>query len=311
MSTIKYANAVAAVKAMESTLLNRSDMEQFINAPLSEIDSLISAKKGSEGMTSESVWNMIHDYAPDSRELEILLYKNDFHNLKAALKAMISGQNAEKYYIRPTNLDLNHLTQILAEKNYSSLPDFISGTAEEAYNLIMRTSDGQLTDSFIDTSALSAMQKSAQDFGSDFMRKYVALTVVCADIKTAYRLSRMKKQKSFIESALCGSQELERDSLIQYTLNGTESLLDFLDGTEYRTAAELLRESPAKFEKWCDDIIMELAETARLKSFGTEPLIAYYIAAEAEQKNLRIITVCRECGADRQTITERMRKLYV
>lgn len=48
-----------------------------------------------------------------------------------------------------------------------------------------------------------------------------------------------------------------------------------------------------------------------MRSFGPEPLEAYFIAAEAEQKNLRIISVCKEFGADRETITERMRKLYV
>ena len=32
---------------------------------------------------------------------------------------------------------------------------------------------------------------------------------------------------------------------------------------------------------------------------------------EAEIKNLRILSVCKEFGADKETITERMRKLYV
>ena len=35
------------------------------------------------------------------------------------------------------------------------------------------------------------------------------------------------------------------------------------------------------------------------------------IAKEAEIKNLRILSVCKEFGADKETITERMRKLYV
>ena len=69
--------------------------------------------------------------------------------------------------------------------------------------------------------------------------------------------------------------------------------------------------TPARFEKWCDDIIIELAESARTMAFGAEPLAAYYIARETEQKNLRILSVCKEFGADKKTITERMRKLYV
>ena len=57
--------------------------------------------------------------------------------------------------------------------------------------------------------------------------------------------------------------------------------------------------------------MIELAQTSRMTAFGTEPLAAYYLAKEAEIKNLRIISVCKESGTDRETITERMRKLYV
>jgi V/A-type H+-transporting ATPase subunit C len=121
----------------------------------------------------------------------------------------------------------------------------------------------------------------------------------------------MKKQRSFIETAICGSDDLDRDSLVRASLGGTEGLLGYLESTSYGDAAKLLAESPAKFEKWCDDVIMELAETARMEAFGADPLAAYYIAAEAELKNLRIIGVCKESGTDRETITERMRKLYV
>lgn len=313
MSTTKYASAVAAVKAMEGTLLTRNDMEQLIGASgQSEFSALLTAKKGtSADESAETVWSMIKSYAPKSRELEILLYKNDFHNLKAALKSMISGREANQYYIRPTNLDLNHLSEILAEKSYENLPVHIRKTAQEAYELLVRTSDGQLSDSFIDAETLRTIQKDSEEYGGDFMQSYALLTVVYADIKTAYRCSRMKKQRAFLENAICGSKELEKDALVTAALEGTESLMTMLESSGYSEIAGLLNESAAQFEKRCDDVIMELAQTARMKSFGSEPLAAYYLAAEAEQKNLRIISVCREFGADRETINERMRMLYV
>lgn len=310
MRTTKYAYAVAAVKAMENTLLTGSDLEQLISASgKSEFEAMLSSKKGTD--SAETVWDMIHNYAPESRELEILLYKNDFHNLKAALKAMISGRDATEYYIRPTNLDLDHLSDMLGEKDYSNIPFHIRETAREAYDLLVRTSDGQLSDSFIDTAALIAIQKASEEFGGEFMQKYAQLTTVCADIKTAYRCSKMKKQRTFLETAICGSKALDKSSLVTASLEGIESLINLLEDSGYGESVKLLNESSAQFEKWCDDIIMELAQTARMESFGAEPLAAYYIAAETEQKNLRIITVCHEFGADRETITERMRKLYV
>lgn len=314
MSTTKYANAVAAIRAMENSLLSRNDLDQLIaSATKTERDNIVASKRGSgaEELTLEGVWETIRAYAPDCRELEILLYRNDFHNLKAALKSMMAGKEPQGYYIRPTNLDLDALYPALSAKEYGELPEYIRGTASEAYELLTRTLDGQLADSLVDTACMKAMQAAADRSGSDFMKRYAQLTTVCADIKTAYRCCRMKKQKAFIETAICGSGELDKDSLVRASLGGTEGLFSCLESTSFGDAAKLLAESPAAFEKWCDDVIMELAETARMQAFGSEPLAAYYIAAEAELKNLRIISVCKESGTDRETITERMRKLYV
>lgn len=311
MGNTSYASAVAAVRAMENSLLTHSDIEQLIaSKSKAEYNSLISAK-GSEQATLEDVWDMLRAYAPNDRELEILLYKNDFHNLKAALKAVISGKEPQHYFIRPTNLDLDKLVVAIKSKEYEYLPEYIRKTAQEAYELLTRTLDGQLSDSVIDTAALEAMQRAAYRHGGEFMRRYAEMTALYADIKTAYRCALMKKSKSFIETAVCGTSELDKDSLVRAALEGVDGLFAYLENTQYSDAAKLLRESPAKFEKLCDDEMIELAQTARMTAFGTEPLAAYYLAKEAEIKNLRIISVCKESGTDRETITERMRKLYV
>lgn len=305
----EYASAVSAVKAMENSLFTHSDLEQLIKARnRNEFDTLMISKDTS-GLPE--VWEMLRTYAPDSRELEILLYRNDFHNLKAVLKAMISNKEPDGYFIEPSNVTLETLKEVFRKKDSDILPDYMRETASMAYELLTRTLDGQLVDTFIDTSAMLAMQRSAENFGGEFMQKYVQIITVCADIKTAYRCSKMHKSRDFIENAICGSSELDKESLIRATLGGTESLLSFMEHTVYSELAQLLKESPAQFEKRCDDMVMELAEDARMKVFGIEPLVAYYIAKEAEIKNLRIISICRESGADIQTITERLRKLYV
>jgi V/A-type H+-transporting ATPase subunit C len=310
MST-KYASAVAAVKAMETTLLTGSDIEQLINArTLKETEALLAAKK-TPGSSLSDVWEMLRSSAPDSRELKILLYRNDFHNLKAVLKAKLSNRDPSVYYVEPSNVTLEDLDHGISSKDYSGLPEYLREPAEEAYELLTRTLDGQLSDSLIDAASLNAMQRDAADFGGSFMQRYAVLTTVCADIKTAYRCSIMKKSRSFLETAICGSPELDKESLIRAAQSGTDTLFRYLEDTAYSGAAELLKTSPAQFEKWCDDVIMEHAESARMQAFGPEPLAAYYIAKEAEIKDVRIIKVCKECGTDTETIMERMRKLYV
>lgn len=313
MSNTKYADAVGAVRAMENSLLTKNDIDQLINSrSKAEITSIISSRSGSSGNdTLSDVWNMLREYAPECKELEILLYKNDFHNLKAVLKAIISNRDPKQYYIEPSNVELSTLVDAINSKEYTELPDYLQNTAAEAYELITQTLDGQLSDSLIDTSALKAIQKSADDLGNSFMQNYAELLIVCADIKTAYRCCLLGKSAQFMENALCGSREIDKEQLIKAALSGTDSLFSFLEGTSYSNAAALLKESAAKYEKWCDDAVMELAESARMQAFGSEPLAAYFIAKEAEIKNLRILTVCKEFGADKETVMERMIKLYV
>lgn len=307
----EYASAVAAVKAMESTLMTQTDIEQLINtSSKSERQAIINSRNG-EAQDISDVWEMLMTFASDSKELKILLYRNDFHNLKAVLKAMISNREPETYYITPSNVTLEDLKQAFREKEADILPEYMRETARSAYELLTRTLDGQLSDSLIDCAALDAIQKSAEASGSDFMKHYAALTAACADIKTAYRCSKMGKSRQFLESALCGSSELDKEAMIRSALSGVDILFEYLKKSGYGEAAELLKDNPAGFEKWCDDVIMDLAASARMQAFGIEPLAAYYIAKEAELKNIRIINVCKECGTARETITERMRKLYV
>ena len=294
-------------------MLTKTDIDQLINSRnKAEISSIIQSRSGSSSSESLSdVWAMLRAYAPDCKELPILLYRNDFHNLKAVLKAIISNREPKQYYIEPSNVELSTLVEAINSKEYDELPNYMQSTAEEAYELITQTLDGQLSDSLIDMAALKAMQKSAEECGSSFMQRYAELLTVCADIKTAYRCSILGKSAQFMESAICGSSELDKEQLIRAALGGIESLFSYLEGTAYSDAAVLLKDSAAQYEKWCDDVIMELAETARMQAFGSEPLAAYFIAKEAEIKNLRILSVCKEFGADKETITERMRKLYV
>lgn len=311
MSHTEYASAVAAVKAMESSLLTYSDLDQLINTTaLSEMRALLDSKLAYPS-SMEDVWKLLSDYAPDSKELKILLYKHDFHNLKAVLKAMLSGREPEHYYVSPSNIPLETITAAFSSKDYELLPKYMSEAAGEAYELATHTLDGQLSDSLIDAAALKAMQTSADECGNAFMKRFAVLMTVCADIKTAYRCSIMQKPRQFMETAICGSEELDKESLIRASLAGTDSLFSMLEGTVYNEAAALLKDSTAQFEKWCDDIIVEHAESARLQAFGIEPLAAYYLAKEAELKNIRILRVCKECGTDKDTITERMRRLYV
>ena len=79
MNDTKYANAVGAVRAMENSLLTGTDIDQIINSrSKAETASIIASRSGSNNSESLlDVWEMLREYAPDCKELPILLYRND------------------------------------------------------------------------------------------------------------------------------------------------------------------------------------------------------------------------------------------
>ncbi|MBQ1545725.1 MAG: V-type ATPase subunit [Clostridia bacterium] len=56
---------------------------------------------------------------------------------------------------------------------------------------------------------------------------------------------------------------------------------------------------------------MECVNQARYTAFGIDPVVAYYIARDAEIKSARIILSAKKNGLSNDVIRERVRTLYV
>ena len=321
MGKTDFANAVAAVRSVEPHLLDRNDFEKMISAKtVSEAEAALAAhgydlESGSavEAIDDEQqrVWDFLKTYLGGSdTALCILLYKNDFQNLKAALKAIMSDTDPKRLYVYPTLVDSDELYSSVLERKFENLPEHMRSAAKEAYSVITESGDGQLAEMIIDRAALEAMAKDALKYGDEFFIEYTRELTVGANVKTAYRCAAMGKSVSFIKSALAPCEDLDCDELTEAARKGTQSVLDYLKQTSYRELGEAFEQSAAAFERLCDDRITQLIQDARYESFGIKPLAAYYLAKEAEIKNLRILFTCKRLGIQKEIITERTRKLY-
>ncbi len=321
MKDTAYTFAVAKVRAVETRLLSSSDMEQLIGASDYENAVKLLKDKGIVGEKDDvqtalknlmtQTWHLLNEISPETSSLEILIVRNDFHNLKSALKSMVSTNRCEDHFIIPSVVKPELLKSAVSGKKFYELPDFLEVTAEKAYELLVRTMDGQLADILIDAATLDNILKRAENSGNAYIQRFAELIAVTANIKTAYRAARTGKDETFLQAALCDTKELSKSALIQAAKKGPEELLAYLAETSYKDAAKYIRVSVSAFEKWCDDTIMSHIESAKYKSFGVEPLIAYYIAIETQVKTLRIILSCKYNNLQADIIRERVRKLYV
>ncbi|HEY8423899.1 MAG TPA: V-type ATPase subunit, partial [Clostridia bacterium] len=200
---------------------------------------------------------------------------------------------------------------LIEKKKTGALPLFIENAFFKAYETLSRTYDGQLAEAILDSGALCAIRQRGENSDSAFIKDICEMFCAFADIKTAYRAIMSKKSRSFLETALCGVVSLSKEQLLETAEGGINLFFKLLEDTPYQKAAEKLRISLAEYERFCDNAIIEYAQKAKYLNFGPEPLVAYYLARQAEIKNVRIILACKRNGLPLSAIRQRERMLYV
>ena len=69
------------------------------------------------------------------------------------------------------------MMEIIKEKDFEKLPANMQHAAEEAYESLLHTRDGQLCDVIIDKAALEAIYAAGKEAKADIIRDYAESTV--------------------------------------------------------------------------------------------------------------------------------------
>ncbi|MBQ4364720.1 MAG: V-type ATPase subunit [Clostridia bacterium] len=322
MRETDYAYAVARIRANEGKLLTTAMLDELVAAPSFDRALALLRSHGwaEEGVTdvsalvaaqNERLWTLLQESVPDREELQVLTSLNDFYNLKAALKCMLTNVDPAPYYVQPTMLDLGLLTDAMRRHAFEKLPPSLADCAREAYETATRTESGQSADVIIDAAALACLSKQADETESALLAKILRFICDSTNIKIAVRCARTGKDLSFTQSAVGPCCGFDRDGLCAAAVQGESALLGWLYATPYRDGVTALQRSTTAFEKWCDDSIVALCREAKYLFFGFEPIAAYYFAKSAEIKAVRIVLSAKLSGVPAETIRERVRDLYV
>lgn len=323
MQNTDYAFSVASIRVRESSLFGRTEMEQLMSA--SSYEAALSYLGGHgwdipAGRPEPNIilrkellraWNLLCEIAPDISILYPLILRKDYHNLKAGIKSKLSGFPVNKYFLYPSTLSHNLLVDAITRREFDLLPPSFAAVGEEAYDVLVRTGDGQLADVIIDCAALTDILARAKATQNKLVTDLSELFCAAANIKTAIRAAQTQRNMEFLDRALSECDTIDKSRLAAEASQGTAPLLSYLSTTVYAPAAALVSESPSAFEKWFDDEGIALLEPIKYVFFGPEPLIAYYFAKEAEIKNVRILLAARENNIPANEIRPRLRRLYV
>lgn len=318
-----YAYAVARIRALEVSLFSNGTIEQLISIPDYESCLNFLEEKGWGGSEDEGsgedilateeskIWQVVKELNIDMDNFEVLALPGRFHNLKAAIKESVTGKEGLNIYYESGSPSGEEIKNIISQKDFAALPDNMSKIAEEAYERMLHTGDGQLCDLLIDRACLNAVYRAGKDSGVDIIKNYAESVVAVADIKIAVRSHKTGKTIDFMEAAMAPCHSLSIDRLAKAALAGEDAIIDYLDQTIYAEGGAALAESSSAFERWCDNRIINTIKSEKYNAFTIGPVIAYVIARQNEIKTVRIILSAKQSGLPEESVRERVREMYV
>lgn len=319
MSHNDYIYAVARIRTNELTLLTSSFMDRLLAAPdEAQCIRLLREHGWSDGSVEEMLsaetrktWDLVSSLADDLSVFDVFLFRYDYHNLKAAVKACCIPESHPGIYASRGTVPAEQIAKAVESGDDSMLPERMRTPAHEAKEALLHTGDGQLCDCIIDRAALEAILCAGKETGVPLLKRYGELTAVSADVKVAVRAARTGKDRDFMVRSLAPCATLDVNALADAALNGFAAVCAFLEVTSYADAVPELKTSTAAFERWCDDLIIRSIRPQLSNPFGVEPLAAYILARESEIKTVRIILSGKRNGLPEKNVRERVRETYV
>lgn len=320
---LSYEFSIGSVRVKENSLFTKADIEQLIACKNeAELVRTLNDKGYGSGNNVDDVifdntqkmWSYLKSVAPDFNIFNPFFYQNDIHNLKVVLKGIMSGRDYKPLLINPCTINPDDLKKAVENRKFSIFPEWISKSADRAYEVLAHTSDARLSDAIIDKAVMEKMLETSKKSGSAFLELYFKTSVFYSNIKIALRSARTGTTKDFLNQALCDVELFRKSDVINSAVKGIDPLVDTLAKfSEYdcNKSIEAYKSSPVEFEKFVDNkLIVMTKEMCKRVSSGAEPLMGYYLGCEAEKKALHIIASGIRTKTDVETIRERLREIY-
>ena len=203
----EYIYGVARIRALESTLLTDEDIEALVMAKdESSALQMLKDKGWGSNDPNETLSDIIKieqnktrqvldEIIDDERDKEILRVEDEYHNLKTAIKKVVTDAEVANKYVyialNPKevkdenddhlkvigNITISELEDIIRNSEYDKLPQPMIEPARDAAETLIKSGDGQLCDVIIDKALLKRLVKIGQASENSLIRDYTDIKV--------------------------------------------------------------------------------------------------------------------------------------
>jgi V/A-type H+-transporting ATPase subunit C len=259
----------------------------------------------------------ILEVSPARGLLGVFLRRYDYHNIKALLKAEFSGLAGDPPLSGMGLVSPEKLALILRERSFSQLTPAMAAGAEDAILAYGKSQDPQAIDVRLDHAMYAEMLADAAALENPFLVRLVRIYIDLANITAFLRMRAMKKGSDFLRETLIPGGEVDRGLFYRHFSDGLETFIAAMLYTPYgQVCEEGLKNYQSTgrltaFERGADDYVNGYIKAARLRPVGAEVIVCYFVARQAELKNVRIVMVGKKNGISGDVIRERLRETYV
>lgn len=328
MKDTDFLTASARIRALERQMVTHRDLRKMLDSSSIEeaykvlTDLGTGAEYGWQDYELalrdelEQTFELLATLSNGSPVFEVFRLKYDGHNIKSIVKSQATETDPAPQLTRLGNVSPEALLTAFEQHSFSQLDPELAQAAVEATEVLAKTKDPQAVDVLVDRAVLCAMRRRAEEYGVAYLSGYVRAQIDISNIRTLIRLKRIGKEVDTLQKMLIEGGSIPTVRLCESLPKSYEDIFALLSSTPYGRYLEpalddLRQDKPlTRFERLCDDYVIQLMNQSRLIPFGIEPLITYLLAKEIEVKDIRIVLASKLAGVPSEQIVERLRETY-
>ena len=323
----RYTFETAQVRTLEMQMLSRATLLDMANAEsFQQAADLLSGTEyalpqgGRDFAEVEDILRqrrtaireLFSDFILDEPIVELLRTRDDFANLRLAVRRTVTEKPVGTDYSGHGNVSPELIEQMFAEEEESAkpeFPDYMQEAVEQAILAYYQNKDIRRIDYAIDRYQAQYNLEKARELKSVFLLGLFKIQIDLTNIRTLLRLKFTESEQLnvFLEG---GFVDLERfENGLEH---GYEGLGPLFFVTPYHriveTGAHYLASNKSflKVEQQCEEHLTGFLKLTVGITAGPQPIIAYLLMKENEIRTVRLILTARKNHLDTKLILDRI-----
>ena len=315
----EYLYLSARLRAKEASLVGKEDLARYASMKdAAEITAALVAEgkfpadtpreQALTAMLKEG-FSTVREAAPDPAIFAFLQYPYDCHNVKTVLKCYFAHRTPDALLLDVGTVPASELSDIPACVP-AALPAHLGAAVTQAREAYERTGDPREIDFILDDACFADMAEAAKRLPA--AEQLVRARAEMTNLRTARRVLAMgagAQGEQILSHAFLAGGVSEKEALLAAYREGRAALDALAAKGDF--ARVLASDDPAEIDREMDNAYLQIAREIARVPFGAEVAVGYLVGVEYAVKNLRILLVAKETGADAAALGGRLRENYV